>query len=404
MPKILITGGNGYIASQLLIDLSKNGYEVVCSSRQAGSQGCDYFFDEKSINPYLDIIKNAQPDMVIHTAWINSIEQCEKDKALADRVNIQWSKDLIEAIKQINTDIKLIFISSDYVFAGDKGGYAETDSCQPTTYYGKTKVLVEDLIQASGLKHMIIRTANVYDHGGKFFNFLFSNLSQNKSVDVFYDTFFTPTYMRYFTDSVIQLLSKNFEGIIHVAGEERISRYHFAYKLAVVMGVDERKIIPVKIPDEMRIAHDVSLNSEQSRKLLSNYSPTVEKSFQFLLGRIVYPYFSYYDKRGGIRGIVQDHGKWEEINYVEAVQWAVRGGHYHKDTCEGFYIIEGKIRVETQSLDSDNKNIFMVEKGDIFFIEPYTLHTFYMIENSQWINFLSKAMKVGHKDIHYVKP
>ncbi|MCW8932311.1 MAG: sugar nucleotide-binding protein [Gammaproteobacteria bacterium] len=400
MPKILITGGNGYIASQLKLDFISNGYDVVCSSRNKLEQKCDYVFNDNSENAYLDIIKQAQPDIIIHTAWINSIDLCEKDNVLADLVNVQWSKDLINAIKIVNTDIKLVFISSDYVFDGHNGEYTEEDECKPVTYYGKNKVSVEELINNSGLKHLIIRTANVYDHGGKFFNFLFSNLSENKSVDVFYDTFFSPTYMRYFTDSVIQLLSKNTEGVVHLAGEERISRYNFAFKLASVMGIDERKVVPISKPNEMLIAHDVSLDSSFSRQLLSNFSPSVEKSFQFLLGRIIYPYFTHYDKRGGMMGIVQNEQKWEEINYVEAVQWAVRGGHYHKNTHEGFYIIDGVIKVETSPLGSDNKNTFIVEKGDIFFIEPYTVHTFYIIKNAKWINFLSKAMKVGKKDIY----
>ncbi len=402
MPKILITGGNGYIASQLKLDFISNGYDVVCSSRNEYQQKCDHVFDESASNTYIDIIKSAQPDIIIHTAWINSIDLCEQDNELADRVNIQWSKNLIEAIKSVNSEIKLVFISSDYVFNGDSGSYTEESECKPITYYGKNKVFVEDLINLSGLKYLIVRTANVYDHGGKFFNFLFSNLNKNKSVDVFYDTFFSPTYMKYFTDSMIQLLSKNIEGVVHLSGEERISRYNFAFKLASVMGIDERKVIPIALPKDILIAHDVSLDSTFSRKLLSNYSPSVEKSFQFLLGRIVYPYFSYYDKRGGMMGIVQNEHKWEEINYVEAVQWAVRGGHYHKKTHEGFYIIDGMIKVETCLLGSDKKKSFIVEKGDIFFIEPNTIHTFYVIKNSKWINFLSNAMKVGEKDIHVI--
>ena len=402
MSKILITGGNGYIASQLVIDFTKNGFDVVCSSRSNRETNSDYYFDERENNAYISIIDSAQPDIVIHTAWINSIDICENDKNLADTVNVFWSKYLLEAIRIVNPDIKLVFFSSDYVFQGNKGGYTERDECNPATYYGKNKVFVEDLIHSSGLKYLIIRTANVYDHGGKFFNFLFSNLSRNQSVDVFYDTFFSPTYMRYFTDSVIQLLSKNIEGVVHLAGKERISRYNFAFQLASVMAIDERKVVPVAVPDQMLISHDVSLDSSFSRKLLSNYCPSVEKSFQFLLGRIIYPYFTYSDKRGGMVGIVQDVHKWKEINYVEAVQWAVRGRHYHKTTHEGFYIIDGIVKVETCKLGSDKKSIFIVEKGDIFFIEPYTIHTFFVIENSKWINFLSEPMKVTGKDIHVV--
>ncbi|MBF0266849.1 MAG: sugar nucleotide-binding protein [Gammaproteobacteria bacterium] len=399
MKKILITGGCGYLAGNLFSALKKQGYKLALSSRQSNNDSQYYHYVPDDSQSYLQIIKNFNPDIVIHTAWINSLNQCEENESLSEFANLTSSKSLIESISQYNPEIKLIFISSDYVFEGNNGQYKEESECKPITVYGKHKVQVEEAIVARLKNYLIIRTANVYDLKSNFFNFIYSNLIEHNTIDVFYDTFFTPTYLGYFIDSFLHLLQKDITGVIHIAGSERISRYQFAFQLASVLHIEEKLIIPTKAPDKSLIASDVSLNSEYSRRLLSNYTPTIEKSFNFLLKRLIYPYFSYYDQRGGMLGITQNQS-WEEINYVEAVQWAIRGGHYHKETLEGFFIIEGRIRVETQKLNSKRYNQFFVEKGDIFFIEPNTIHTFYVLENSKWINFLDKSMKLNHEDLH----
>ena len=403
MKRILITGASGYIATNLTSYFASCDYEVVTVSRQLLNPSFSRHYTADLTDPSViaNIIEKVKPDIVIHTVWINSLAKCEIERQLADFVNVELSRNIIAAIQSVNSEIRFAFISSDYVFDGEKGNYTEEDECKPKTYYGKTKVIVEDLIRNSGLKHLICRTANVFCNGGKFFTFLYEKLFKNKTVDVYYDAFFTPTYMQYFLDSFERLLAKDIEGTIHLSGVDRISRYNFAFQLAAAMGKREDLVIPRKIPSDMLIAHDVSLDSTRQRKLNANYCPTIERSLQFLLGRLEYPYFSFIDPRGSITGITQTEHSWEEINYIESVQGAVRGGHYHKQTHEGFFIIEGKIKVEVQNLATSDKSIFVVRKGDAFYIEPSFMHTFHIIENAKWINFLSKAMKGDEKDIHY---
>jgi dTDP-4-dehydrorhamnose reductase len=400
--KILITGASGYIASNLSEHLRNAGCEVFTMSRKERNESGHYTSDLSDILKIAGILEESKPDVIIHTVWINSIAKCEQNEELARTVNVEWSHNLVKAIETVDLGIKLAFISSDYVFDGSGGYYNEQDQVNPLTYYGKTKVRVEELIQESGLKHIICRTANVFHHRGKFFNFLYENILHEKSIDVFYDTFFTPTYMSYFLDSIYHLIIKDFEGIIHLSGMERVSRYEFAVMLAQAMGKDERLVVPVKKPEEIKISYDSSLDSSYFREMVGNFSPTFEKSLQYALGRLVYPYFSHFDLRGGICGINQGQ-TWKEINYIESAKGAVRGNHYHKETLEGFFIIDGTIRIDLHRLENDKKESFIVRRGDILMIEPNVVHTFIILEAAKWINFLSRSIEGSNKDFHRIE-
>ena len=117
-------------------------------------------------------------------------------------------------------------------------------------------------------------------------------------------------------------------------------------------------------------------------------------------------YFNYKDERGSILGITNKN-LWEEINFTTSEKGAKRGGHYHKYTKELFFIIEGKIEVITQIINLDNKlgdkTINIVKKDDIFLIEPHVVHYFNILEDSKWINVLTKKIDKDKPDMFYIK-
>lgn len=108
------------------------------------------------------------------------------------------------------------------------------------------------------------------------------------------------------------------------------------------------------------------------------------------------------DFRGEIFGVI-NHGKWEEINYIESKSETTRGGHYHKLTLELFFILSGEIQVEIKNLKTQIKNEFIAQKGDAFLVEPYEYHTFYIQKDSAWMNALSLKMEKDTKDFYTEK-
>lgn len=105
------------------------------------------------------------------------------------------------------------------------------------------------------------------------------------------------------------------------------------------------------------------------------------------------------DSRGIFLGIVNS-GQWEEINFVETSANQVRGGHYHKETRELFFIIEGDIEITITELNNANISSFTVGPGAIFVIEPFEIHSFACKTPCKWINVLSRRIDDQFHDIH----
>jgi dTDP-4-dehydrorhamnose reductase len=398
--KIVITGADGYIGSNLKSFLEHKGLEIYSITKGGSKREKFHQADITDKQSIFELLNKINPDVIIHTAGMSSLAQCEKEKELAWKVNVEGTRNIIESIKEINPQIKFIFISSDYIFSGKRGRYTEADEPDPATYYGKTKLESEKDIKQNLENYIICRTANVFGRGGNFFNFIQDNLSRNEQIEVFDDTFYTPTYIDYLLDSLDRLIDLDFKGTIHVTGRERVSRHAFALSMAKTMNKSAKVVNGSAQPKGGLIAKDSSLNGESAQKLLKNFCPNIEKSLQYCLGSLIYPYFYFEDTRGRILGLFQDMN-WEEVNYIESLKDQIRGNHYHKETKEAFFIIEGKIRVVLEDLSGAiPKKEFIAEKGDIFMINYNILHTFEIIEDSKWINMLSKSIKGDDKDIH----
>lgn len=404
--KVIITGGMGYVGSNLWRYLEGKGYEIyIVGYKRDIAYGVNnkyiYYADITDYSQICKLVSAINPDIIIHTAAISSLIECEEKKDLAFAINVIGTRNIIKSIKDMRDHPKLIFFSSDYVFKGDQGNYRENDPVDPQTFYGKTKAISENEIKNKLDDFVICRSANLYGNGGKFFSFLCDELLNAHKIDVFNNTYYTPTYIGYLLNSVQKLIEKDFIGTIHICGNERVTRYEFAIKLAEALGVNNSFIRPIKQPLGGLISSDSSLNSDFAQNYLDIFLPTIDKSIYYSLGYLLNPYFYFKDDRGKIIGINNDQ-RWEEINYIESTKGSIRGNHYHKETLEGFYIIEGKIKVTLINLIGKTRKEFIVAKGDIFLIAPNIIHIFQILADSKWINMLSKKMDQQPKDIYYI--
>ena len=133
--KIIITGANGYIGSNLKKFFEDKGFEVFSFALESPKNKKFFQVDLADEKKVLGLVRKISPEIIIHTAGISSLTACEKNKEL----NVKMTSNLIGAIKKTDPEIKLIFLSSDYVFDGEKGNYKEKDKRSPKTCYGKNK-------------------------------------------------------------------------------------------------------------------------------------------------------------------------------------------------------------------------------------------------------------------------
>ena len=244
--KILVTGASGFLGTKIMSVL-KGDFDVIGTDRDE-SRG-NSKMDITDANEVSSTINRLKPDVVLHLAALADVDKCETDRDSARKINVDGTKNLIDACKKTNS--KFIFISTDFVFDGKKGLYKEEDKPNPLSYYGATKLEAEKLVEKSGLKYLTLRLEVLYGFNGNgsersFTMWVFNSLKQGKEIKVLDDQFSTPTLTDDIANAIRSLVNKNKEGLYHVCGSQRLSKYDMAVKLAEAFGFDKSLIKPMK--------------------------------------------------------------------------------------------------------------------------------------------------------------
>ena len=136
-----------------------------------------------------------EPDVVVHAASLTDVDKCELNKQLAWKINVDGTKNILESTRKINSFF--VYVSTDYVFSGEKGCYVESDAANPINYYGMTKLGAEKLVQ-TGEEFFIARPSVIYGStpaAGKvnFALWLIETLRKGEKVKIVTDQWNTPT-------------------------------------------------------------------------------------------------------------------------------------------------------------------------------------------------------------------
>jgi dTDP-4-dehydrorhamnose 3,5-epimerase-like enzyme len=110
--------------------------------------------------------------------------------------------------------------------------------------------------------------------------------------------------------------------------------------------------------------------------------------------------FSYDDQRGSLTTLF-NAGGWQEANYIETRANVLRGGHYHTQTREMVFMIDGEVEVTVEHLTTQARQRHMLRQGELLVIEPYDLHSFRTLTDCRWLNFLSHPFDQADPDLHH---
>jgi dTDP-4-dehydrorhamnose reductase len=274
--KLLITGSSGLYGSKLAELSVAKGFEVFPSDIQNLSRPGNFIkLDVSEKEQVVEVFNVLKPDAVVHAASLTDVDKCELNKELAWEVNVEGTKNIAHAAQKVGAF--LAYISTDYVFSGEKGYYVESDSPDPINYYGLTKLEAETLVQdLPESDFVILRPSVIYGStpaAGKvnFALWLIETLQKGEKVRIINDQWNTPTLNTNLSEMTIEILERRLTGIYHSCGATRVSRYEFAMKIAEAFNLNSSLIQKVTSSEFHWIARrpiDSSLDTTLANRML----------------------------------------------------------------------------------------------------------------------------------------
>jgi dTDP-4-dehydrorhamnose reductase len=274
---LLITGASGLFGSKLAEIAAASKYAVYSGySRDSVSFGAPIQFDVSDKNRVEAVFKKVNPEVVVHAAALTDVDKCELNRELAWNINVEGTRNIAEAAK--SSHAFLVCISTDYVFNGEAGGYAEADRTDPINYYGFTKLKAEELVKDLVDEYCIARPSVIYGStpaAGKinFALWIVNQLKKNEQIKIVTDQWNSPTLNTNLANMTLEIIERKLTGTFHLSGATRISRYDFARAITQTFNLDENLINPCSSSDfswSAKRPRDSSLNTSKAHQSLNN--------------------------------------------------------------------------------------------------------------------------------------
>lgn len=252
--RVLVVGSNGLLGQKVAELLVRgSNYELMLASVE-GSPVRDLMsveytqLDITSRKATRDVVASFRPDVIINCAAMTNVDACETEREVAWKINVTGVENLAEAAKKAGG--RILHVSSDYVFDGKNGPYAEEDRPEPISYYGKSKLASENALRTSEVPFFIARTMVLYGFAPgvkeNFALWLIRSLRDGQPVRVVDDQIGNPTLVDDLAFGLIRGMELARTGIYHLAGREIMSRFEFAGRLAEVFDLPVDLIQPIK--------------------------------------------------------------------------------------------------------------------------------------------------------------
>lgn len=265
--KILVTGGVGLLGNAV-VRQAKNTYETVYTyNRHArnldGARGIP--LDITSAGAVMECIAGLRPDLIVNAAALRTINYCQEHPDEAMAVNATGAGNIAAAAARYGA--KMIHVSTDSVFDGQKGMYKETDPPNPVTVYGKSKLEGERLVMGACPEALIVRVSSIYGmslEGQSIPEWVLDQLRKGIPVKMFTDAYLSPVFADNMAEVMLEAAGAGLKGIYNVSNE-RCSRYELGLETARVFGLDTALVQPVSSETgevKMRVARarDASLD------------------------------------------------------------------------------------------------------------------------------------------------
>jgi len=221
--RILLTGSSGQLGSECK-EVLKDDYEIISPNKEE--------LDITSWDKVIMSIDQLSPDIILNCAAFTNVDECEKEKKLAERINVEGPRNLAQGAARY--DKIIVHISSDLIFNGRKRlpqPYFEDDPMSPLSRYGLTKMESEMAVKQNTPHYIIIRAGWIYGVRGDSFLKQILQLAMKKdqkSIYVVNDQIGSPTWSYRLAQQIKVLIDNRKEGVYHATSEGYCSRYEWA--------------------------------------------------------------------------------------------------------------------------------------------------------------------------------
>ena len=256
--RIAVTGATGQLG-RAFQEIAAARHDLVCFGGAATPKGIDL----RDADAAAKAIASARPDWVLHAAAMTDVDGCERDPDAAHRINALGTQAVAQAAARCGAD--LVAVSTDYVFDGERGNYAEEDAPGPRSVYGRTKLEGERLAVAALPGVVIARSSVVFGpHKKNFVLWLRGELAAGRPVRIVRDQHVNPTLTYDLSEQILALIGAEASGVFHTAGATSLSRLDMAYAVADHFHLPRDLITPIRTDELQWLAprpRDATLNT-----------------------------------------------------------------------------------------------------------------------------------------------
>lgn len=251
---IFLTGSNGLLGQKIIDRLSsRTAVELIATStgpnRHPAPEGFTYesldIMDEDRMRELFEIY---QPTELINAAAMTHVDKCEQDREKCWDLNVRAVEKMARVCKEFG--VRMIHLSTDFIFDGEDGPYQEKDTPNPLSIYGESKLASEKILEDSGIDYAIVRTMLVY---GVVWDMSRSNivlwarkaLGEGQKINVVNDQFRSPTLAEDLAEGCILITMKERTGIYHISGPDTLSIVEMVYAVADHWGLDKSLVTEI---------------------------------------------------------------------------------------------------------------------------------------------------------------
>lgn len=263
--KLFISGASGLVGGNCYHHFKAMGHEVV-GTHLTFETAYTHYFNTLNLEHTANYdIHTFKPDVIVHCGALTHVDYCEANQEESYEKTVQSTLNLLQLAQSLNA--KFVFLSTDYVFDGMNGPYAEDAKPNPLSVYGQHKLAAEEAVIASGVAHLILRVTNVYGDELRHKNFIARIISQCKegaalNLTLPIDQYASPTNALDIAKAMLLLLESAHSGIYHIGSTDYMNR--------VALALNVLKYFPDAKYD-LNVKTTAELNQPANRPLMGGF-------------------------------------------------------------------------------------------------------------------------------------